>query len=147
MAQRILFICTGNIYRSRFAEVLFNVLVRQRGLDWIADSRGLAIEQLPQTGDAISPLTLRGLAERGITLDNHQRPPYPLSEADLAQAHRVIALNQAEHHPYLKKQFPAWADRVEYWQVSDIQHASVEHTLAEVEQRVRALIEQLANES
>ena len=147
MAKRILFLCTGNYYRSRFAEILFNVLARQSELDWIADSCGLAIELVPHNGGAISPFTRKGLAERGIVLDNHQRLPRALKEDDLTRAHRMIALNQVEHQPYVEKQFPAWADRVEYWRVSDLDYASAEHALSEIERQVRALIGQLVNKS
>jgi protein-tyrosine phosphatase len=143
VAKRVLFLCTGNYYRSRFAEILFNVLARQNELDWLADSRGLAIELVPQDGGAISPFTLKGLRERGIVLDKPQRLPCALHEDDLTRAHRVIALNRAEHHPYLKKQFPAWADRVEYWHVFDLDCASAEQGLAEIERQVSALIGQL----
>ena len=37
----VLFLCTGNYYRSRFAEVLFNHLARERGSCWRAESLGL----------------------------------------------------------------------------------------------------------
>ena len=37
----VLFLCTGNYYRSRFAEVLFNHVAGERGLGWRAESRGL----------------------------------------------------------------------------------------------------------
>ena len=147
MVKRILFLCTGNYYRSRFAEILFNVLARQSELGWVADSRGLAIELVPDDGGAISPFTLKGLGERGIVLDKSQRLPHALREDDLTCAHRVIALNRAEHHPYLKKQFPAWADRVEYWRVSDLDCASAEHALLEIERHVRALIGKLVSKS
>ncbi len=43
--NKILFLCTGNYYRSRFAENLFNWLATKQGLDWQADSRGLALER------------------------------------------------------------------------------------------------------
>ena len=43
--NKILFLCTGNYYRSRFAEHLFNWLATKQGLDWQADSRGLALER------------------------------------------------------------------------------------------------------
>ena len=42
MSKTVLFLCTGNYYRSRFAEILFNHLAGQSKLAWRADSRGLA---------------------------------------------------------------------------------------------------------
>ena len=49
MAKRrdktVLFLCTGNYYRSRFAEVLFNSVAGKMGLAWQASSRGLALER------------------------------------------------------------------------------------------------------
>ena len=49
MAKRsektVLFLCTGNYYRSRFAEVLFNSVAGRMGLPWRASSRGLALER------------------------------------------------------------------------------------------------------
>ena len=41
----ILFLCTGNYYRSRFAEVLFVFVAKKMGLPWIASSRALALER------------------------------------------------------------------------------------------------------
>ena len=41
----VLFLCTGNYYRSRFAEVLFNSVDGKMGLPWRASSRGLALER------------------------------------------------------------------------------------------------------
>ena len=43
--KTILFLCTGNYYRSRFAEVLFNSLADRMGMPWRASSRGLALER------------------------------------------------------------------------------------------------------
>ena len=42
MAKRnektVLFLCTGNYYRSRFAEILFNSVASKLGLPWQASS-------------------------------------------------------------------------------------------------------------
>jgi protein-tyrosine-phosphatase len=43
--KTVLFLCTGNYYRSRFAEILFNSVAAPMGLPWRASSRGLAIER------------------------------------------------------------------------------------------------------
>ena len=40
----ILFLCTGNFYRSSFAEIYFNWLAPREKLLWRADSRGLALD-------------------------------------------------------------------------------------------------------
>ncbi|MEO1655694.1 MAG: hypothetical protein AAFU64_19280 [Bacteroidota bacterium] len=32
--QKVLFVCTGNYYRSRFAEIYFNLKVKEMGLNW-----------------------------------------------------------------------------------------------------------------
>ena len=54
----LLFICTGNYYRSRFAEAVFNHHAKQRGLPWRAFSRGLAIHPAD-----CRALTMRGRRE------------------------------------------------------------------------------------
>ena len=36
--KTVLFLCTGNYYRSRFAEILFNSVAGRMGLPWKASS-------------------------------------------------------------------------------------------------------------
>ncbi len=43
--QTVLFLCTGNYYRSRFAEHFFNHVAVREGLAWQADSRGLDVKE------------------------------------------------------------------------------------------------------
>lgn len=43
--KTVLFLCTGNYYRSRFAEYLFNHLAEQQTLEWRAESLGFAPSQ------------------------------------------------------------------------------------------------------
>ena len=70
MSQRtprtVLFLCTGNYYRSRFAEILFNSVAGKMGLAWQASSRGLALERGinnvgPMAVSAVQALEARGL--------------------------------------------------------------------------------------
>ena len=43
--KTVLFLCTGNYYRSRFAGHVFNDRARKGGIAWLADSRGLALDE------------------------------------------------------------------------------------------------------
>jgi len=142
MSHKLLFLCTGNYYRSRFAEMLFNALVAEAGLNWRADSRGLAIGD--DTIGPISSYALQGLTARGVTLDGAAaRYPQPVQEQDLAAADWVIALKEVEHRPYLEAQFPPWANQVEYWHVHDLDFAPAGEALGQIDRQVRALIERL----
>ncbi|HEX2101100.1 MAG TPA: low molecular weight phosphatase family protein, partial [Candidatus Synoicihabitans sp.] len=102
--KTVLFICTGNYYRSRFAEAVFNHHALQRGLPWQAFSRGVAIHLAPP---GLSPHTVAALQERGVPLERTAPERAQLQERDLQRATRAIALKEAEHRPYLRQQFPA----------------------------------------
>ncbi len=140
--KRVLFLCTGNYYRSRFAEILFNWQAEQSGLCWTADSRGLAID--PLLNGPISRHTLASLRARGIALDAGQRSPLPVSEADLAAADHVVAVKEAEHRPIFEADFPAWRDRIEYWQVHDLDCARPDVAIPHLEREVAKLLDRLA---
>src|SRR5438067_2061883 len=73
-APHSLFLCTGNYYRSRFAEILFNHRASHLRLDWRAESRGLKIGWLGNIG-AISPDAIATLEARGIRCATVERMP------------------------------------------------------------------------
>jgi protein-tyrosine phosphatase len=66
-----------------------------------------------------------------------------VTEADLASAHLVVALKEAEHRPLMTERFPGWVERVEYWAVHDLDAATPDQALPEIEERVRALVARL----
>jgi protein-tyrosine phosphatase len=139
-APHVLFICTGNYYRSRFAEAVFNHRAAELGMAWRAFSRGVAINLAPP---GLSPHTQAALQARGIPLNRTAQERCSLTVADLARATVAIALKRTEHRPYLLRQFPAWVDRVEYWEFHDVDFSAAEDVLPEIEQRVLGLIERL----
>jgi protein-tyrosine phosphatase len=144
MKNTLLFLCTGNYYRSRFAEILFNTWVTQAQIDWQATSRGLATELISRDYGPISLHAVNRLNERGITLGKEIRYPIQLEESDLHQANRVIALYEPEHRPYLESGFPGWADKIEYWDIPDRELAPVNQALTAIEANVLELIARLA---
>ena len=139
--QRVLFICTGNFYRSRFAEAIFNHHAEQRKIPWIAFSRGLAIHLAE---GHLSAFTTEALEARKIELRHTGPSRMKLSEMDLENSNRRIALDRFEHFGMIGKQFPGWEDRVEYWEVPDLPYRSVEEALPEIERKVIRLLDEVS---
>jgi protein-tyrosine phosphatase len=145
--QTVLFLCTGNYYRSRFAEHLFNTLAVRQQLGWRAESRGLSTAFGKWKVGPISHYAASALREREIRLPEFVREPLLCCEEDLRRAELVIALKEAEHRPLLEKCFPEHCPRIEYWHVHDIDKAHPEQALGEVDTLVRQLIGRLGNSS
>jgi protein-tyrosine phosphatase len=141
--KRVLFLCTGNYYRSRFAEVLFNHLAREAGVQWVADSCGLRVrpDGVVNSG-AMSDFAREGLVERGIA-QPHERWPRQVTEADFLAADVVIALKESEHRVLVEASFPGHAARVRYWTVHDLDVALPTQALPELEKLVRQLFTEL----
>ena len=136
--KNVLFICTGNLFRSRFAEAVFNHHAKLRKLGLRAFSRGL------DTGNAKGKLSLhtkRGLKERGIKQGNTAPNRAQLKKADLLAADYIVALDDSEHRRMIAEQFPEWAGAVAYWNVPDVAVAKPERVLPVIEREVIALID------
>jgi protein-tyrosine phosphatase len=103
--KRVLFLCTGNYYRSRFAEELFNHEAERAGLDWIAKSRGLALERGANNVGPIAPVVLHALKELTISARGTDRFPQQCTVDDLAGADFVVAVKETEHRPLMRERF------------------------------------------
>jgi protein-tyrosine-phosphatase len=143
LSHTVLFLCTGNYYRSRFAEVLFNTRAAHMGLTWWAESRGLALERGVHNIGPMSAAALRRLHALGIAPAAYLRLPLPLVEGDLRRAGLIVALKEAEHRPLLVERFPGWADRVRFWHVHDVDAGTIEDALVGIEREVEALAGEL----
>jgi protein-tyrosine phosphatase len=144
--KRVLFLCSGNYYRSRFAEVLFNHLAVAEGLPYRADSAGLWRDCHTHNVGPMSPHTIAGLGERGIPLPSVLRTPRDAQKADFASAAIVIAVKETEHRPLVESRFADFASKVEFWQIDDVGDAPPSVALPLIEENVRALIQRLARE-
>jgi protein-tyrosine phosphatase len=143
MSKKVLFLCTGNYYRSRFAEMLFDALASREHLDWHADSRGLALG-ISNVGP-VYPGVLDRLKTHGFPGQTLPRFPARLDMADLETADLVIAINEAEHRPLMSQQFEKWAKQTLYWDVPDLNLMGTEDAFSWIENHVSALIRQLQN--
>jgi protein-tyrosine-phosphatase len=145
--KRILFLCTGNYYRSRYAEELFNHLAVQSNLDWEATSRALAIERGKDNVGAIARATVAALIADEIAPSGADRMPLACTSDDLSQASMIIAVKEDEHRALLAGRFTGWEDRVVYWHVHDIDMAHPDDALAQLKRHVTDLAQQIATSS
>ncbi|RLT34050.1 MAG: low molecular weight phosphatase family protein [Chloroflexi bacterium] len=142
--QTILFLCTGNYYRSRYAELLFNAVAGAAGLGWRAESSGLLVKPGVNPGPIAAP-TLAALRDAGIEPPRAaiERYPVQVTEAELAGAAIVVALKEAEHRPLLAASYPGWEERVVYWHIHDLDKATAVAALGEIDRLVRVLVDEL----
>src|SRR3954464_12700304 len=110
--KQVLFLCSGNYYRSRYAEILFNHLAEQRSLPWRAFSRGLEIDG--RNPGPLSRHPAAALERGGVPFEQSLRQPQPASDDDFRQAAKIVAVKEAEHRSLMTRKFPAWLDKVEF---------------------------------
>ena len=136
--KTILFLCTGNYYRSRFAEYYFNHFAH--GLPWRAKSRGLAID--PTNIGPISSYTVRELENFGIAV-KEARFPVAVEEIDFEKADKIIVLNKTEHEPMIEKTFSRWQNKIVYWNINDLNIESTQIAFQKMKNLLDALIADL----
>jgi len=147
--RRVLFVCTGNFFRSAFAERYFNHLAaenrelpegdpRRKGVVWVAESRGLDPAQLSpgQRAARMSRFALARLRQLGIPVPTDPatrlpaHTPRPLALPDLERCQRIVAMHDASHRPMLRRFLAQRKDqvrdpeallaRVTYWNIDDV---------------------------
>ena len=140
--KQILFLCSGNYYRSRFAEHFFNWLAPQVSLPWRADSRGLLVGSVGNVGP-ISTFAVDALKGLGILVNGTHRDPIALTLDDLLSSDLVVAVKEAEHLQLMEEQFPDWSERIDYWHVDDLDCAGPTVALPLLEEKVQTLVAEL----
>ncbi|QDU97286.1 arsenate-mycothiol transferase ArsC [Lignipirellula cremea] len=142
--KTVLFLCTGNYYRSRFAEMLFNHWIAAQPCGWRAESRGLRLSE--NNKGFLSPFAAEALRSRSIAADLDCFPT-AVTLADVEHADLIIAVKRSEHEPLFEAQFAGVTTPIEYWNIHDIDCAQPKEALPELEQSVWRLLTRLRAEA
>ena len=149
--KTVMFLCTGNYYRSRFAEILFNHLMAveyshvTEGDRWLAESRGLKPDE--RNPGPISVHTVAALDHFGMRDESSDRFPIAVMEFDFERSQHVVAVKEAEHRSMIASDFPHWLEHVEFWHVDDLDCGPPAATIEHLEREVRGLITRLLDGS
>ncbi|MGY3569899.1 arsenate reductase/protein-tyrosine-phosphatase family protein [Vibrio paucivorans] len=118
---KILFLCSGNYYRSRFCELYFNHQAAHHALPHRASSAAL-LRILDNTGNegAIAKEVLNKLKSLDAQLIDAHRMPRIAHNEDLTNADLVYAASESEHRPMVAQHFPQMVNKVQFFQVEDV---------------------------
>lgn len=141
--KTVLFLCTGNYYRSRYAEILFNARAQEMGLAWNAISRGLAPD--PRNPGPMSRDTMAALQRQGITVEEYLRLPIKVTDNDFESNHHIVAVKEAEHRLMIQRDYPHRLENVEFWHVHDLDCCGPEEAISHLEQEVTGLLLRLSH--
>lgn len=140
----VLFLCSGNYYRSRYAELYFLSRIPV-GSGWSAESRGFRLS--PENVGSIAPVVMDRLGALGIPLPSVIRPPRLFTQEEVRQADIIIALNEDEHRPMVERLLPDVGQRIVYWQIPDVEYLPPEQAFPLIERQVDELIPMLADKN
>lgn len=134
--DEILFICTGNYYRSRFAEAYLNHLAKGQ----ISFSRGFEVFASRNEGP-ISKYTIQFLSDLEIHDYDKGQSPVQLGESDLEKAGMIILMDKTEHLPMYSKYFPERSDDLVCWDFQDVQFKDPKEILPGIKREVERLFQ------
>jgi len=159
--KQVLFICTGNIYRSKYAEAYFNLLAEPK-INYRAISRGTMCDQ--NGSDCNCPPVSTEFWDKRIEKRHFSPTSSKLTERDFTWSDLSIGMYEPEHRPQISKTktelspyLPegnwksSWADEISYWMIPDQHrwgevlpfHKPPEEGLRMIENQVKSLLDKL----
>ena len=142
---RVLFLCTGNYYRSRLAEELLRHNARKEDLEVECDSAGLGKIPNPSNVGPIGIAALEYLQTRGIGWSSMQRYPKKWSPSDIRAADIIVCMNEREHRVMVESQIRPVLDhkQIVYWHIPDVEEDTALIGPGLIDREVRSLLEKL----
>jgi len=116
--KKILFVCTANIFRSRFAEEVFNSLAIENSSSLSAFSAGMKVGEF--TTRKIYYPALEQLKRYNIKPLRENELSTHIDDLNLDEYDRIICMDEPEHRPMVEENTNLKGRDVEYWNIVDI---------------------------
>ena len=140
--HRILFVCTANIFRSRFSEEVYNHFAENLNIPSKAFSAGLRV------GDYVTRKIYRPALEqlKYFNIDPKRRDELSvhINDLDLKDYHKIICMDEEEHRPMVEMNDQLIKIKVDYWNIVDEPMVSSQISLPLCYEKVKNLIEEVS---
>ena len=140
--HRILFVCTANIFRSRFSEEVYNHFAENLNIPSKAFSAGLRV------GDYVTRKIYRPALEqlKYFNIDPKRRDELSvhINDLDLKDYHKIICMDEEEHRPMVEMNDQLIKIKVDYWNIVDEPMVSSQISLPLCYEKVKSLIEEVS---
>ena len=140
--HRVLFVCTANIFRSRFSEEVYNHFAGKLNIPSKAFSAGLRV------GDYVTRKIYRPALEqlKYFNIDPKRRDELSvhINDLDLKDYHKIICMGEEEHRPMVEMNDQLIKIKVDYWNIVDEPIVSSQISLPLCYEKVKSLIEEVS---
>ena len=140
--HRVLFVCTANIFRSRFSEEVYNYFAGKLNVPSKAFSAGLRV------GDYVTRKIYRPALEqlKYFNIDPKRRDELSvhINDLDLKNYHKIICMDEEEHRPMVEMNDQLIKVKVDYWNIVDEPMVSSQISLPLCYEKVKSLIKEVS---
>ncbi|MCX7664158.1 MAG: hypothetical protein N2112_01280 [Gemmataceae bacterium] len=140
MTLRTLVILSSHDYNwGRFAQIEFNLIAKQWGIPWQAESYAIAeTPAKPLKGSCSPEVKKRFQLKLPATSPELVRLPRSFDLTQATSAERIVALSEKVHRPIVQNRFPELLERVLFWNIEEGANA-----FGQISSAVSGLIAQL----
>ena len=142
--HKTLFVCTANIFRSRFSEEVYNHLAEKLGLSSSAFSAGLMVGRY--TYRKIYSPALDELKKLNIKPKRKNELSMHIDNIELSKYDKIICMDEQEHKPMVESNSNLNNLKIEYWNIVDEPKVSSHISLPKCYLKVENLISNFASE-
>ena len=138
---KVLFVCTANIFRSRFSEEVFNFLVKKNNIRAVAFSAGLKVGAY--ISRTIYPPAIEYLNIYGIKPQRKNEVSIHINKLNLNDYQKIICLDEIEHKPMVVDNKKLKGINITYWDIVDEPKMNRSISLPKCYKKVEELIKSL----